>query len=309
MLIAMLTIILASASGEAPVAVAAPKKARASIVMSARAYLGTPYVYGGSSAKGMDCSGLVYRVYLDTFGVAPLRALPRTARDLFAFVEAIERKDLQPGDLVFFDTTGSLSHVGIFEGEGLFVHAASDGPETGVIESSLAESYWAKHYTGAGRIIPPAEYLGILISASLGPMAGMDPVFRGLVLDLRATYRILGLEAGLELRPSWDAGLGVVRLPLLFTISLDRKLYFYAGPALTLGEPLLADGSDTAFEAQGGFLATLGAVWKPFCFRMAGQDFYAYMEIGYDRYVSATGIKDLDAQLHAGAGIGIRWSF
>lgn len=300
----------AAAFAEAPVLVAAPKKARASLVEKARRYLGTPYLYGGSSAKGMDCSGLVYRVYLDTFGVAPLSSMPRTARDLFAFVEPLERKDLQPGDLVFFDTTGKLSHVGLYEGEGRFIHAASDGPDTGVIESSLSESYWSKHYAGCGRIIPPAEYLGIAVSAALGPSVGMDPLFRGMALDFRASYRILGLEAGLALRPSWDSGLGVVRLPLVLTLSLDRRLSFFAGPALTLGNPNLAvDGTTTAFEAQGDFLATIGAVWKPFSFRMGGQDFYMYTEVVYDRYVSLAGIKDLDAQLRAGAGIGMRWSF
>jgi probable lipoprotein NlpC len=299
-----------SAFAEAPVLVAAPKKARASLVEKARLYLGTPYLYGGSSSKGMDCSGLVYRVYLDTFGVAPLSSLPRTARDLFAFVEPLERKDLQPGDLVFFDTTGKLSHVGIFEGDGLFIHAASDGPDTGVIESSLSESYWSKHYAGCGRIIPPAEYLGIAVSAALGPAVGMDPVFRGMAIDFRASYRILGLEVGLALRPSWDPGLGVARLPLVLSLSLDRRLSFFAGPALTLGTPALAaEGATTAFEAQGGFLATIGAVWKPLTFRLAGQDFYLYTEVVYDRYVSQSGIKDLDAQLRAGAGIGMRWSF
>jgi len=300
----------AAAFAEAPVLVSAPKKARASLVEKARLYLGTPYLYGGSSAKGMDCSGLVYRVYIDTFGVAPLSSMPRTARDLFAFVEPLEKKDLQPGDLVFFDTTGKLSHVGIFEGEGIFIHAASDGPDTGVIESSLSESYWSKHYAGCGRIIPPAEYLGIAVSAAMGPAVGMDPVFRGMALDLRATYRILGLEAGLAVRPSWDSGLGVVRLPLVLSLSLDRKLSFFAGPALTLGSPnLAADGTTTAFEAQGGFLATMGAIWKPVSFRIAGQDFYMYTEVVYDRYVSQSGSKDLDAQLRAGAGIGMRWSF
>lgn len=314
-LLAFLTLTLVLSSGmaafaEAPITVAAPKKARASLVEKARLYLGTPYLYGGSSSKGMDCSGLVYRVYLETFGVAPLSSLPRTARDLFAFVEPLERKDLQPGDLVFFDTTGKLSHVGIFEGDGFFIHAASDGPDTGVIESALSESYWAKHYAGCGRIIPPAEYLGIVVSAALGPAVGMDPLFRGLALDLRASYRVFGLEAGLGLRPAWDSGLGVVRLPLVLTLSIDRKLTFFAGPALTLGSPsLVADGTTTAFEAQGGFLATIGVIWKPISIRIAGQNFYMYTEVVYDRYVSESGTKDLDAQLRAGAGIGLRWSF
>jgi probable lipoprotein NlpC len=306
----LLSAALGQALAEAPVAVAAPKKARARIVAAAQAYLGTPYLYGGSSSKGMDCSGLVYRTYIDTFGVAPLSALPRTARDLFGFVEPIQDKDLQPGDLVFFDTTGRLSHVGIFEGEGRFIHAASDGPQTGVIESGLGESYWSKHYAGAGRVLPPAEYLGIILIASLSPSLGLDPLFRGISADLGVSYRFWGLEAGLELRPSWDAGLGVVRLPMVLSLGLDRNLRFFAGPALTLGQPnMMSAGQPTAFEAQGGVLATVGAVWTPLRFRLAGLDWGIYGELVYDRYVIAGGGDDLNAQLHAGFGARLRWSF
>jgi probable lipoprotein NlpC len=302
--------IAAASFAEAPVAVAAPKKARALIVANAQAYLGTPYLYGGSDAKGMDCSGLVYRVYLDSFGVAPLSGLPRTARDLFGFVEAIEDKELQPGDLVFFDTTGRLSHVGIFVGEGRFIHAASDGPDTGVIESALSESYWAKHFAGAGRVLPPAEYLGLMLTASLAPSMGVEPVFRGLAAGLGLSYRLGTFEAGLEFRPSWDAGLGVGRLPLVLSLAIDRKLRFFLGPALTIGQPaMLSGGVSTAFEAQGGILATAGAVWSPFRFRLGGMNWAPYAEIVYDRYVKAMGADDLNAQVHAGLGLSLRWGF
>lgn len=296
---------------EAPLAVAAPKKARAGIVEATRKYLGVPYLYGGSTGQGFDCSGLVYRVYIDRFGRAPLASLPRTARELFGFVEVEEKAQLQPGDLVFFDTTGKFSHVGIYAGEGAFLHAASDGPRTGVIESSLSERYWSEHYSAAGRILPPAEYLGIYLSAALGPdMGGGSLGFHGLSASFEASYRIPGprngLEPGLELRPAWNSDLGVFRLPLVLSIGLGKDLRVFAGPALTLGSPT-RDG--VSFTAGGAWLATVGAVWTPLRFKLAGQDMAAYAQIVYDRYTDAAGAGDLGASLSVGAGLGIRLGF
>jgi probable lipoprotein NlpC len=299
---------------EAPLAIAAPRKARTRIVDEARAWLGTPYRYGGMSREGVDCSGLVYSVYIGCFGSVPTTGLPRTATRLFSFVEAIPDKELEPGDLVFFNTTGKLSHVGIYEGDGLFIHAASDGPNTGVIESGLGEKYWAAHYAGAGRLIPPAGYLGLILTASLGPTLGTGLDFRGIDAACELSYRLGNLEAGLELRPSWDAGLSVFRLPLVLSISLDRQLRFFAGPALTLGEPSMgAGGVSTSFSAEGGWLATAGLVYTPFRFRLpGGAEAGLYLDLVYDRYVALppAGLADeLVAQVRAGAGLRMRYGF
>lgn len=308
---ALLMLGAAALWAEAPLTVTAPRKARDRVVDSARSYLGTPYRYGGSTRSGIDCSGLVAAVYSESLGAS----LPRTARSLYAFMEAVPRKDLEPGDLVFFNTTAALAHVGIYEGDDYFVHAASEGPRTGVIESSLGEAYWARCYAGAGRIVPPGSYLGLILTASLAPCLGSGDSglsFRGAELSAGLSLRILSLELGLAARPSYDAGLTVGRLPLVMTLSFDRAFSVFAGPVLTLGSPRL-DWDETArgYEAQGGFLATAGLVWTPLRFRAAGRDWGIYGELVYDRYVPRTGEAadaeaDLAAQVHAGFGLHLR---
>ncbi len=110
-------------------------------------YLGVPYVYAGTGNYGIDCSGLIYRVYRDK-GVE----VPRTVHTLTYAGNRVSG-ELQEGDLLFFNTLGGgPSHVGIYVGDNRFIHAASDGPETGVIVSSLEQKYYADRYLYARRI-------------------------------------------------------------------------------------------------------------------------------------------------------------
>ncbi|NVP25732.1 C40 family peptidase [Treponema phagedenis] len=101
----------------------------------------------------MDCSGLIYKTALDTLNLA----LPRSARELGEFVEKIDDEEVQPGDLLFFNTTGRISHVGIYLGSGNFVHSSSDDAVTGVVITSLTNVYWKKCYRFAGRILEPED--------------------------------------------------------------------------------------------------------------------------------------------------------
>ncbi|HEY6326313.1 MAG TPA: C40 family peptidase [Candidatus Cybelea sp.] len=114
------------------------------LTRSALRFLGVPYSFGGTSTSGFDCSGFVQHVFA-MLGIA----LPRTAD---AQYDAGHRAvgGPRPGDLVFFDTYGGVSHVGIYLGEGKFVHASSSH---GVMVSHLSESYWAARYVGAKRLI------------------------------------------------------------------------------------------------------------------------------------------------------------
>jgi peptidoglycan endopeptidase LytE len=116
------------------------------LVATALALRGTPYRYGGSDPSGFDCSGLVQWVFRH-HGVN----LPRETQDQFRSGEMIDADDLQPGDLVFFETEGSgASHVGIaLDGES-FVHAPNS---RGVVRvERLAVDYWSKRYLGARRV-------------------------------------------------------------------------------------------------------------------------------------------------------------
>lgn len=119
------------------------------IVEKADQYLGTPYSYGGSSPGGFDCSGFA-KYILAQFQVD----LPRTAASQYGYGVAVAQGDLLPGDLIFFDCSGSsgIDHVGIYSGNGSFIHSSS--PHSGgVIYSSLSNGYYANTYVGAKRVI------------------------------------------------------------------------------------------------------------------------------------------------------------
>jgi len=114
------------------------------LLTSARRYLGVPYVWGGEDPSGFDCSGYVQ--YL--FGLYGVR-LPRTADVQFAAGRSVPRSQEQPGDLVFFETYApGASHVGVYLGQGSFIHASSVGF---VRISSLEEDYFSARYLGARR--------------------------------------------------------------------------------------------------------------------------------------------------------------
>ena len=110
--------------------------------------VGSPYRWGGTSPAGFDCTGFVMWVY-SQFGVD----LPHNVAGQFASGPSVAAEDLAPGDvLVFANTyTRGLSHVGIYIGDGQFVHAADE--RHGVTVSSLWDSYWAQHFVGASRAL------------------------------------------------------------------------------------------------------------------------------------------------------------
>jgi cell wall-associated NlpC family hydrolase len=116
-------------------------------------WYGTRYKMGGTSKSGIDCSAFVQAIYLSAFAVN----LPRTARDQFRNSRIISATELKEGDLVFFNTRGGISHVGIYLQNNKFVHASSTN---GVKISDLFEPYYLKRYMGAGRIEKPGAKAG-----------------------------------------------------------------------------------------------------------------------------------------------------
>lgn len=122
---------------------------RQQLVEYAATLLGCKYVYGGSSPSGFDCSGYVKYVFAH-FGIN----LSRTSASQYSNSVRISKSDLNLGDLVFFSQTSGSStvgHVGIYVGNGQFIHAASPGK--GVRYDSLSDSYYSSHYIGCGRIL------------------------------------------------------------------------------------------------------------------------------------------------------------
>lgn len=124
---------------------------RIDFINHALGYLGTPYRYGGQSTKGMDCSGFICCCASDNLELQ----LPRRSDAIAQYATKIADSEIQPGDLLFFNTTNRISHVGIYIGAGKFVHSASDGPKKGVIVSRIQERYWKKTYRFTGRIMEP----------------------------------------------------------------------------------------------------------------------------------------------------------
>ncbi|MBC7443948.1 MAG: C40 family peptidase [Polaromonas sp.] len=118
------------------------------LVVNAMGFLGVPYKWGGTDAdSGFDCSGFVASVYQQSIGLL----LPRKAEQQAATTQKIDQTDLQPGDLVFFNTMRrAFSHVGIYIGNGKFIHAPRAGAEVRV--ESMGGSYWQRRFDGARRV-------------------------------------------------------------------------------------------------------------------------------------------------------------
>ena len=137
------------------------------MVLTAMNFLGVPYRHGGASADvGFDCSGFTRHIFELSLGLV----LPRRADDqaTAAGLVAVQRDELKPGDLVFFNTLRrTFSHVGIYIGEGRFIHSPRSGGEVRVEDMRYA--YWQQRYTGARRASPASAATAAQAASAANP--------------------------------------------------------------------------------------------------------------------------------------------
>jgi probable lipoprotein NlpC len=310
------------------------------VIAAAGQYQGVPYRYGGLDRRGLDCSALIYLSFRDALGVE----IPRTVQTLHAWVEPVPEDRLLPGDLVFFKTLGPLagvSHAGIYTGGGRFIHAASEGPATGVLYSRLNEAYWQRTYAGAGRVLPgedgifppapgsgppekdeaPPERGGasrgpsftLALAASWNPITDLGAPFRGALLEVRGAYDFdspANFRVGLELRPHWDALLGVLRIPLTLSLGLGDLVRVFAGPALTLGDPVSPGGR--RYTGAPAWLGTIGITTAPFSTELGGGTLALYGEVAWEALYRDGALQphwdtDLAAALRISTGLRYTW--
>jgi cell wall-associated NlpC family hydrolase len=138
------------------------------LVVNAMGFLGVPYKRGGNTAEtGFDCSGFVRAIYQQSVGLL----LPRRAEEQAAATQSIEKSDLQPGDLVFFNTLKrTFSHVGIYVGNNKFIHSPKPGAEVRV--ESMGISYWQTRFNGARRVV--AAQFGATAPITLQPSQALQ---------------------------------------------------------------------------------------------------------------------------------------
>jgi len=108
-------------------------------------WYGTPYRLGGTTKNGVDCSAFSQFLFAAVYGFS----IPRTAREQYNLTTRISRTELKEGDLIFFNTRGGVSHVGVYLQNNKFVHASTSG---GVMISDIFDEYWARKFVGVGRL-------------------------------------------------------------------------------------------------------------------------------------------------------------
>lgn len=325
-----------------------PASVRRNVIGAAKSHLGTPYRSGGADRNGVDCSGLVALAFREATG----RDTPRTVAQQAQWVVAIPRRELEPGDLIFFiaeesrDTAlhvqvglqsdklrpattvaagfspkdrARADHVGIYLGDGDFIHAASGGSKPGVKINSLREQSWDKRYLFAGRAVSASLLSGFAADLQLGSSFGaadtLAPAFRGLSAGISASLPLgsnfrLGLETGVI----WDDMLKIARVPLELVVGQSSGLVLFAGPALTIGSPRLTCGdgeADRNYGAVTSWLATAGLRWSPLFLGSSPTRGGIYVELRYDRYALGTGqtsdtADDVRAAITLGVGLRFR---
>jgi len=319
------------------------RNARLRVIAAAEKYERTPYRYGGTDNRGVDCSGLIYISFRDALGVT----VPRTTSGLHSWAEKIKMQDAGPGDLVFFITTGkTVSHVGIYLGNGRFIHAASEGPSTGVIYSTLDESYWSRTYIGMGRVLPAADISSnvgntveqtsvqtketgrkktakqkdsskVLFGLAAAPTwkhAYIEgPVVRGIAGQCGVAVQPfqVPMTFGMDLRPEWDGSLGVFRVPFTISWGINSKVCVFAGPVVSFGDAALSiDGESRPYTGGTTWFGAAGITVMPFAIKIAKGHLAPYGEVAWQSYkndITYNAGADFAASFRFSTGLSYIW--
>lgn len=270
--------------------------AREKFVAEAKKCVGSPYIYGATGPDSFDCSGLIYYSARESLGLQ----LPRTSKALYNFCRIIPREKMETGDLLFFKTnnTASVTHVGIYIGGSQFISAISDGPNSGVIISSLNQEYWKPKFVGCGQFLPSGktknssndfeeDIFGTEMTAKESlkksftseeilnsltfdvVLAGGWSLFspnefmikwRGINFESNARFSLLPLEPGFGIGIKYNHGMNVVQMPLIFSATLNDFIRFYMGPVISFSAPQMI-GTQEKIKAS-FFPGTIGVTFS-----------------------------------------------
>ncbi len=284
---------------------------RESFVAEAKKYVGVPYLWGGTTTEGMDCSGYIYTSSRNSVGVQ----LPRTVAAMYDYMRIVNDSKKESGDILFFKTVGNtISHAGIYIGNNQFIHSASDGPNTGVIVSSLNQTTWKNTYAGVGQFLPPANTVEVLpstpsneSSVTTTPQASTTTntsfknditldfsgamlwnfyttdsfLFnvRGASLLAHAKYTGWEVQPGFGIEIRIEPRMDMVQIPLHFSISVPYGFRVYAGPVFTIGSPKLI-GSGEKIRAS-IFPGIMGLSWQSPSFEIGKTDISFIQDIAW----------------------------
>jgi len=291
--------------------------AREKFVAESKKYIGCPYVLGAVGPDSFDCSGLVYYVARESIG----KQLPRTAKALYSYCRVVPDSKKEVGDLLFFKTNNSgavVTHVGIYIGNDQFISAISDGPNTGVIVSSLKQDYWKPKYVACGQFIKSGKKAteeqvyeeevvkadsessdyeinfsnfdvdALMFDAALysdwslvTPNSFMIN-WRGIDLQTNVRYTKIPLQPGFGTALRYNYGLGIFQIPILFSVTLNDYVRFYAGPVISFGNGSMVGTKETIKPSF--FPGVLGASFATPSFKVSKAKIQVVQDISYTVY-------------------------
>jgi len=329
---------------------ATPAEARQRVVDAAKRYLGAPYQYTGSTMRGMDCSGLIFASFSDALGVTVPRTAAQLhnwsekipigsaqAGDLLFFRTgagtSITHVAIFLGNRQFIHSASAGSKTGViyssldeqywaraFVTAGRALPAATSGGTTTTPTTPTTPDRPGQ--PGTGTTSRPGSsglslfsgtnlYTGFAFAPSWNVLLVGDDIIRGYSSQI-----LFGVELGpwftfgIELRPEYDALLGVVRIPLTLSWGHSDKLRFFAGAAYTYGNPSIdVDGKNWPYFNGTAWFGTAGVTYAPYTMRLSRSQFAPYIEGAWQSYISDNDNSPTSADLSARFRIstGLRW--